>query len=49
MPLNFPLAAVNVTPVGRTPVFVSLGAGYPVAVTVKENGTPVLPWPSRRW
>src|SRR5580704_10474072 len=34
-------AAVNVTPVGRGPVSLKVGAGLPVAVTVK---LPAVPW-----
>ena len=36
------LLAVNVTPAGRVPVRVSVGAGVPVVVTVKLNAWPVF-------
>ena len=35
------LLSVNLTPDGSRPVLVILGAGSPVAVTVKENARPV--------
>jgi hypothetical protein len=34
---------VNVTPAGNVPDRLSVGAGYPVAVTVKVNGVPTAP------
>ena len=38
-----PLAlAVNVTPVGRVPVWVSVGAGEPAVATVKLNALPAV-------
>jgi hypothetical protein len=35
VPLNVPVEAVNVTPLGSVPISLSVGAGTPVAVTVK--------------
>ena len=39
VPLLFP---TKVTPAGRAPVSVSVGAGYPVVVTEKVPGAPVV-------
>ena len=36
------LFAVKVTPVGSVPVRVSVGAGYPVVVTVKLKAVPTV-------
>src|SRR5918994_6224133 len=41
VPLNVPVAGLNVTPVGSVPpVCVIVGTGKPVAVTVNEPATP---------
>ena len=40
VPLNTPVAAVNVTPLGKVPVSLRVGAGEPVAVTVN---VPIVP------
>lgn len=36
VPLSNPVAALNVTPVGKAPLSLSVGVGKPVAVTVNE-------------
>ena len=41
VPLSTP-AEVKVTPVGRAPVSVKVGAGNPVAVTVNELAVPAV-------
>jgi hypothetical protein len=41
VPLSTP-AAVKVTPVGSAPVRLNVGAGKPVAVTVKEPAEPTV-------
>jgi hypothetical protein len=41
VPLRTP-ALVNVTPVGRAPVSLNVGAGNPVAVTAKEPAVPTV-------
>ena len=38
VPLSTPVVVLNVTPVGSNPVSVKVGAGSPVAVTVKVPG-----------
>ena len=35
VPLNIPVAALKVTPLGSVPVSLNVGVGVPVAVTVK--------------
>ena len=40
VPLRTPVAALKLTPLGKVPVSLSVGAGEPVAVTVK---VPLLP------
>ncbi len=40
VPLSTPVAAVNVTPLGKAPLSLSVGVGKPVFVTVK---LPLLP------
>ena len=42
VPLNTPVAAVNVTPFGSAPDSESVGVGKPVAVTVKEPSEPTV-------
>jgi hypothetical protein len=37
VPLTTPLAVLNVTPLGSAPLSLNVGAGKPVAVTVKEQ------------
>lgn len=40
VPLNTPVVVLKVTPVGRAPVWLRVGAGKPVATTVKVPGAP---------
>jgi hypothetical protein len=42
VPLRTPVAGVNVTPAGNVPVSANVGAGNPVAVTVKVPAAPTL-------
>jgi hypothetical protein len=42
VPPRIPVAALKVTPAGRVPVSLSVGAGEPVAVTVNEPATPAV-------
>jgi hypothetical protein len=42
VPLIVPVAAVKVSPLGRVPVSVKVGAGVPVAVTVNVPGVPII-------
>jgi hypothetical protein len=42
VPLRTPVAGVNVTPAGSVPVSPNVGAGNPVAVTVKVPAAPTL-------
>ena len=42
VPLSAPVAAVKVTPLGSVPLSVSVGAGKPLAATVKEPAAPVV-------
>src|SRR5207247_1575276 len=42
VPASAPVAAVKVTPAGRAPLSVSVGAGKPLAATVKEPAVPVV-------
>ena len=42
VPLNTPVAAVNVTPFGNAPDSDSVGVGKPVAVTVKDPRDPTV-------
>ena len=42
VPLIVPVAAVNVSPLGRAPVSVKVGAGVPVAVTVNVPAAPII-------
>jgi hypothetical protein len=42
VPASFPVAGVNVTPEGRVPLSASVGAGKPVAVTVKVPAAPTV-------
>ena len=42
MPLNVSVAALKVIPLGRVPVFVTAGAGYPVVVIEKEKAWPIV-------
>ena len=42
VPLNTPVAELNVTPLGKDPVSESDGAGKPVAVTVKDPAEPTV-------
>src|SRR5207245_8355425 len=40
VPLRTPVVVLNVTPVGSVPVSLNVGAGNPVAVTVKVPAAP---------
>jgi hypothetical protein len=40
VPLNTPVAAMKPTPVGRIPLSMRVGAGEPVAITVKLRADP---------
>ena len=42
VPDSTPVVALRVTPVGRVPVSVNVGAGNPVAVTVKVPAVPTV-------
>jgi hypothetical protein len=42
VPARIPVAAVKVTPAGRVPVTLKVGAGVPVAVTVKVPAVPTV-------
>ena len=42
VPLNTPVAAVNVTPFGSAPDSDSVGVGKPVAVTVNDPGVLIV-------
>ena len=42
VPLRTPVAALKVRPAGRVPVSLNVGAGLPVAVTVKEPAPPTV-------
>jgi hypothetical protein len=42
LPLSTPVAELKATPVGKAPLSVIVGVGEPVAVTVKEPGTPTV-------
>jgi len=42
VPLKTPVALLNVTPSGKTPVSVNVGAGKPEAVTVKVPAVPTV-------
>jgi len=42
IPASTPLDALNVTPLGRAPDSANVGAGDPVAVTVKLPATPIV-------
>src|SRR5439155_21204221 len=40
VPESTPVVALNVTPLGRPPVSLSVGVGFPVAVTVNDPDAP---------
>jgi len=42
VPLNTPVATLKVTPLGKVPDSLRLGAGKPVAVTVNEPAAPTV-------
>jgi hypothetical protein len=42
VPAKMPVAGVKVTPPGRVPLMERVGAGTPVAVTVKVPANPML-------
>src|SRR5271166_6919571 len=42
VPLSTPVAASNVTPLGKAPVSLSVGVGVPVVVTVKLPAVPTV-------
>jgi hypothetical protein len=42
VPLSTPVDALKVTPVGKVPVSLRVGAGVPVAVTVKVPAVPTV-------
>jgi hypothetical protein len=42
VPLNTPVATLNDTPAGKAPLSVNVGAGEPVAVTVKDPAAPTV-------
>ena len=42
VPLIVPVAALNVSPLGKAPVSVKVGAGVPVAVTVNVPAAPII-------
>ena len=42
VPLNTPVAVLNVTPAGRAPDSLRVGVGEPVALTVKVPGNPAV-------
>jgi hypothetical protein len=42
VPLRTPVVVLNVTPVGSAPVSLNVGAGNPVAVTVKVPAVPTV-------
>ena len=42
VPLSTPVVALNVTPLGRVPLSLSVGVGKPVVVTVKLPAAPTV-------
>jgi hypothetical protein len=42
IPLSTPVVVLNVTPLGKAPVALNVGAGNPVAVTVNEPEAPTM-------